>query len=127
MVRGTRLWSVRMSVFEDQIAFSADGSTVAVLQSTDSVSVLSAATGRRLAALRSPHPLLSIALSPDGRVLATGSNRRVRFYSVPSGRLLGSDDRHAASTAMVFAPDGKRFATRTGHSILVSHFRFARP
>ena len=51
----------------------------------------------------------SIAFSPDGRLLVTGTNAGVRFWNVAEGKLESTFDEPTSSLA--FSPDGKLLAS----------------
>ncbi len=58
-------------------------------------------------------PVLAVSLSPDGRVVASGSrDRTVRLWAVPSGAPLAVLAGHEGAVACVaFHPDGRRLAS----------------
>jgi WD40 repeat protein len=83
------------------VSGSADGTNKAVY-------FWDTATGKELR--RIERPASRLALSPDGRVLATaGMDRTVRLWDVASGKELRRLDTDA--TALAFAPDGHSLAT----------------
>ena len=57
--------------------------------------------------------VLCVAISPDGRTLATGSeDGAVKLWDLSTGKLWTTLSAHtAAVNAAVFAPDGKTLAT----------------
>jgi WD40 repeat protein len=52
----------------------------------------------------------ALALSPDGKLLATGEGGAVRFWEVATGKEIRSVALGQAVRAVVFSPDGKLFA-----------------
>lgn len=71
--------------------------------------------------LPDPHPpqsVSSIAFSPDGRLLVTGSNAGVRFWNVSTRKLETAFDEPATSVS--FSPDGKLLASNaTNNRVIV--------
>ncbi|MDQ0753400.1 WD40 repeat protein/transcriptional regulator with XRE-family HTH domain [Streptomyces africanus] len=56
-------------------------------------------------------PVYSVAVSPDGRTVATQSkDGKVRVWDLPGGRLRHSFTAHDTSQVVVFSPDGRTLA-----------------
>ncbi|MEV7861217.1 helix-turn-helix domain-containing protein [Streptomyces hirsutus] len=63
-------------------------------------------------------PVQSIALSPDGRTLATHSrDGKVRIWDLPGGRLQRTFTGHNVSEVVAFSPDGRTLAVATGAGV----------
>src|SRR5262249_39192375 len=58
--------------------------------------------------------VVALAFSPDGRLVVTGGDKTVRFWSSDDGRLLRELPAQADEvTALAFSPDGKTLAVAT--------------
>lgn len=96
------------------VAFSPDGKAIASGGDHGSIEIREAVSGRSLRRFSVPAgsgAVRSLALSPDGRRLAAGtqSSEDVRVWEVESGRLLASLKGHSSAvTAVAFSPDGTR-------------------
>lgn len=102
----------RNMIFE--LAFSSDASLL-VSSGDETARVWQTATGKLLHVL-SPDKgeVKALALSPDGRLIATASAREnvVRLWSPATGKLLGVLDGHRDPVeALAFASDGRRLAS----------------
>jgi WD40 repeat protein len=73
------------------------------------VALLEVSTGRRLSTLRGlSSVLLSLAFSPDGQRLATGSlDDQVLLWHLPTGREIASYPVPGPVSALAFAPNGR--------------------
>ncbi|HKX00492.1 MAG TPA: WD40 repeat domain-containing protein [Bryobacteraceae bacterium] len=70
------------------LAFSPDGSRIAVAGASEEVPVYKTETGERVATCKGHTGTYAIAFSPDGDQLATGGfDGKVRIYEVASGKL----------------------------------------
>ncbi|WP_428849260.1 nSTAND1 domain-containing NTPase [Streptomyces scabiei] len=63
-------------------------------------------------------PVMSMALSPDGRTLAThGKDGRTGIWDLPEGRLRHSFTAHGSGGVAAFGPGGRVLAVATGDTI----------
>ena len=98
------------------ISFDAAGARYAACVAT-TAAAYDAATGKELARIKAHDGfILSCAISPDGKMLATGggSDRTVRLWRIPGGDPIRTIDALASGTrGLAFSPDGKSLATTT--------------
>ncbi|UBU09249.1 WD40 repeat domain-containing protein [Nonomuraea gerenzanensis] len=98
------------------LAFSADGSIVATGSDDGTARLWDTATRRQLGApitrARFDCSSVQLALSPDGRTLATACLSTVRFYDVATRREVGSPLEHEeVVSALAYSPDGRTVVT----------------
>lgn len=98
------------------VAFSPDGKRVAAGTGAraNNVSILDPESGRELLALKGhPHLVVSVAFSPDGRRLLTGStDQTARIWDLADGRELSILRGHSGRVGSVaFSPNSKRALT----------------
>lgn len=103
------------------LAFSRDGRWLAVEDSTNSVTLRDATTGREIRKLSVNKPLgvlgsswvYSIAFSPDGRWLAAGvDDKTVRVWDIETGRVVRDLTGLRRSVIYIaFSPDGRWLAS----------------
>jgi WD40 repeat protein/serine/threonine protein kinase len=97
------------------LAFAPDGQTLASAGTGDKdVKLWNVATQERVATLTGyDNPVLSLTVSPDGRLLATGSrDGLVKLWDVHAARLLATWMAHQGLvSAVAFAPDSRTLAT----------------
>jgi WD40 repeat protein len=93
------------------IACSADGRLIAAAAASKTVTVLDAKTGKTIATLKPEGgDLEALAMSPDGSVVAAGTNHgQIRLFDVKRGALLNALTMSAVR-ALAFSPDGKLLA-----------------
>jgi WD40 repeat protein/serine/threonine protein kinase len=116
---GVKLWDVATgasvgeigNVYAHDLSFSADGAMIAFARpSQGGAEVWDVATRSSIATVDgTPGSDLSVALSPDGRMLAVGGfGRVVRLWDVRTGRLVHElDQRGNGAFTLEFSPDGR--------------------
>ncbi|HZV03933.1 MAG TPA: sigma-70 family RNA polymerase sigma factor [Gemmataceae bacterium] len=116
---GKQLWRNRLADPAYYPSLSADGSTLVTGESTGTVRVWDAATGKERASFRPGligHASYEAPVSLDGKRIATHSggsySSAVAFWDATTGKLLSDLPGHSAGiTAVAYAPDGTRIYT----------------
>ena len=116
---GRARWRLRAPGGITTLAFAPDGRSLAsgALDRLSTIILWDLETGRpgrRLRTEETGGPVVALALSRDGTLLASASGyeRSVRVWDPAAGRLIGSIAGHARGTnAIAFAPDGTTLAT----------------
>ncbi len=99
------------------LAFAPDGSATAAAEADGRVVVRDARTGRAVRAFTGPgRPVLSVAFSGDGRLLAAAGGDAaggfVRVWEYPGGAsVLADDSPRTAVRSVALSPDGERLST----------------
>ena len=99
------------------IAFTSDSKTLAV-RDQDKIKLMDAET--YVARKHAPLPvsnIATVALSPDGEMVATGMDSLARLWSLSTGKQVGKDMKHGNQdvVAMAFSSDGKLLTTITAN------------
>jgi RNA polymerase sigma factor (sigma-70 family) len=118
-----------------RIAFAPDGQALAVLYAGDKdrdpksadlnggVRLFDVATGKAVRTIRGhKHMAISLAFSPDGKLLATGgysSDADIRLWEVATGKEVRRIETGAIVPVVAFSPDGKSLAAAQGDSRVV--------
>jgi WD40 repeat protein len=112
---GASLTQLKLGIDASDLALSADGTKIAfALSFFGGAEVWDVATRTTIAAVLGTHPDgdLSVALSPDGRLLAVGGfDRVVRLWDVRTGTLVHELDQGGnGAFTLEFSPDGRTLA-----------------
>jgi WD40 repeat protein len=95
------------------VAFSPDGKTViSACRSAEKGAILlwDVATGKNISTL-SPDLLMSVALRPDGKAVATGHYGEVKLWDLSNGKNTATLKGHNESVTVTFSPDGRKLAS----------------
>jgi RNA polymerase sigma factor (sigma-70 family) len=112
---GKLLWTTREKGAISSVVFSSDGKTLAAGCWDGRVRLLGAATGQCVRTFeRHASRVMTVALSPDDKLLASGSweDKRICLWDATTGKLLRElgNCAHEACESR-FSPDGKTLAT----------------
>src|SRR5262249_6387290 len=120
----TRLGTVRLREGAEiyGIAYSGDGKTLASAGQDRVVRLWDAETGKELRRFEGhDHHVHAVALSPDGRWMASGADQVIRLWDLSSGKVvrkLGTVRGMGADMGgvfhLAFAPDSKTLLSSTG-------------
>ena len=136
--KSVRLWDVKTGRSKANIsgcssdirslAISPDGKTIAAGEENGKVTLLSTERNKRVATLvghtlapsdiREPGSVLSLAFSPDGKTLASGSrDTTIRLWNVKTQKHKVTLNGHKGRvTCLTFSPDGKTVASGASYT-----------
>lgn len=104
-------WEIRLPQIGFSVAYSPDGTYLAISLRDGGVRLLQADTGKQVFAMRLGSPA-HVCFAPDSKTIATVTEtKNVQIWDVPSGEELAKF-RGATGrlTSVTFSPDGKRLA-----------------
>jgi dipeptidyl aminopeptidase/acylaminoacyl peptidase len=95
------------------VKISADGRTLVSHGSDGTIRVWDLAAGRQLSTIPEPPGTTTVAVSPDGKLIAcAGQNAAILLLDATTGKTVRRLKGHANGTAVVqFSPDGKKLAS----------------
>ncbi len=111
------------------IAFSPDGKTVASVAHDSPVRLWDVETGRLKQKLGDPEYGISVAFSPNGQTLVSGTSveRKVRVWNLATGKITSTMQISALLFSTKFSPDGKRLAVTDGFTVQLRDVATGKP
>jgi RNA polymerase sigma factor (sigma-70 family) len=90
------------------VAFSRDGKTLASASDDQTARLWDTATGQERRVFSEPDGVAAVALSPEGRFLATQTRQSVRLWDLDTGRVVRRlGDEGSSRRNLAFSPDGR--------------------
>jgi WD40 repeat protein len=90
------------------VVYSKDGKLLASASKDKTARIWDAATGKELHRFQEPEEVVDVALSPDGKLLATKTHKAVRLYDIVSGKEVRRWEYVSNGLrSFAFSPDGK--------------------
>ena len=94
------------------MTFSLDGQFLASASNDGTVRLWDTASYHQVAILPHQHPVLSVAVSPDGTLLASTRKKSVLLWAIPAQQEVGRLEGHIATVNdIAFSPDGIRLVS----------------
>jgi WD40 repeat protein/transcriptional regulator with XRE-family HTH domain len=95
------------------VVFAPDGRSIITGSSDQTVRIWDVQTGRQIRTISAPQPIVALALSPDGRIIATGDGvvgkNSIRLWDAQTGTAIRTMAGHSDSIRHLdFSPDGVR-------------------
>lgn len=119
-VDGPTCYSVDGDAHHGALDFAPDGKALVVGGSNDRLQVVDLASGKMIFEIAGEHgeAVLSVAWSPDGSVIASGSGYNggpIRLWEAASGKPAGMLEGHTSSLyELIFSADGRRLYSASG-------------
>jgi eukaryotic-like serine/threonine-protein kinase len=104
------------------VTFTPDGKRLASAHDTGNAGMLNiwdSATGKLLFSINDDNGVLSVAFSPDGQRMASGSRYHVRIRDSANGKQVLSVATPGEVRSVAFSPDGRRMASADGLSVKI--------